>query len=292
MCNSLLEKNTMNAILELFGVPEKKLDTDTLKKILVRQNCPFTNSRCFKVRKSQPDVSIGTCTVNYGKENKQVIICPRRLLQKNQVFCDCIHLLTLHDPGNEFHIVPEITVPGGSIDFFFVSVKNGKVKDFVAVEFQTMDTIGTVWPLRQRILNQYAIQTEPVDINSGKSFAMNWKMTAKTTLVQLHHKIKTIEKLGKHMVFITQDHLLKYMQQKFCLDHLSLPGKVGDSLHFHAYSLLAKGKNYTLNLESRLSTDAAGVATCLGLQTESNIEMAEILQKLEQKISDKTLMTL
>jgi carbonic anhydrase len=94
------------------------------------------------------------------------------------------------------------------------------------------------------------------------------------------------------MFLVTQDHLLKYMQHEFCFGYLSQPGKIGDSIHFHAYSLATNGKNYTLNLALRLSTDTAGVAACLGLQANSNVEMEEIIKKLEQKISTKTLMTL
>src|SRR5690606_25420329 len=97
--------------------------------VIEKQICPFTKKRCFKVRKSEPNISIGTCTVRYGSENVPVVICPNRLLQKRKVFMDCLHLLQLHQPGNDIHIVPEITVPGGSIDYIIASVKNGKVVD-------------------------------------------------------------------------------------------------------------------------------------------------------------------
>lgn len=53
----------------------------------------------------------------HGKANKPIMICPRRLLERRQVFTDCLHLLTTHEPGNELHVVPEVTVPGGSVDF-------------------------------------------------------------------------------------------------------------------------------------------------------------------------------
>jgi len=86
---------------------------------------------------------IGTCTVNYGKENRPIIICPHRLLERRQIFTDCIHLLTLHEPGNEFHIVP-VSIPGGSVDYFLASAHRRKVKDFVGIELQTLDTTGTV----------------------------------------------------------------------------------------------------------------------------------------------------
>ena len=57
---------------------------------------------------------------------------------------DCLQLLTLHEPGNELHVVSEINLPGGSVDYFLVSAARGKVRDFVGVELQALDTTGTV----------------------------------------------------------------------------------------------------------------------------------------------------
>jgi hypothetical protein len=148
---------TENKILELFGNPSKKIQGINWQRVVQKQWCPFANTRCFKVRKSQPEISIGTCTVRYGRNNKDVIICPNRLLERKQVFTDCVHLLTLHEPGNEFHVVPEVSIPGGSVDYFLVSAKGGKVRDFVAIEFQTLDTTGTVWPERQRSLKSLGL---------------------------------------------------------------------------------------------------------------------------------------
>jgi hypothetical protein len=45
-------------------------------------------------------------------------------------------------------------------------------------------------------------------------------MTAKTTLVQLHHKIRTLEHLSKKLVLVAQDHLLAYMKKEFTFAHL------------------------------------------------------------------------
>lgn len=85
----------------------------------------------------------------YGKESKDIIICPHRLLERGQIFLDCIHLLTLHEPGNELHVIPNIAIPGGNVDYFLVSARNKEVRDFVGIELQTLDTTGTIWPDRQ-----------------------------------------------------------------------------------------------------------------------------------------------
>lgn len=277
-------------ILELFGHPVGTTGIGW-QRTVQRQWCPFTNTRCFKVRKSQPSISIGTCTVRYGKGAKDVIICPNRLLERKQVFPDCVHLLTLHQPGNEFHVIPEVTIPGGSVDYFLVSAKRGKVRDFVAIEFQTLDTTGTVWPERQRALKALGLPVRPDDIRSKKGFGMNWKMTAKTILVQLHHKIKTFEHISKHLVLVVQNHLLDYMREEFDFAHLS-DARVGDSMHFHSYRLNECSAAWRLELESRVSTDAEGIARCLGLQAEAKVELEVIIAELEKKLSANTILTL
>lgn len=213
------------------------------KSIVDSQHCGYLQKKCLKNRKSQADIAIGTCTVNYGTNNQNIIICPHRLLEKRKIFIDCIHLLTLHRPGNELHIVSEINLPGGSVDYFLVSTQKNKVKDFVGIELQTLDTTGTVWPERQRFLLSKNISVSDLDTNSTKPFGMNWKMTAKTILVQLHHKIDTFEHLSKHLVLVVQDCMLDYMKKEFSFDHI-VQSRIGDSMQFHSYSLDKLITNY------------------------------------------------
>ena len=281
----------MSNIVELFGHCVAGRDRNW-RRIVRRQECPFLNRRCYKVRKSEPDMSIGTCAVIYSRDSQPVIICPARLIERRQIFVDCIHLLTTHQPGNELHIVSEVSVPGGSIDYFLVSARKGRVRDFVGIELQTLDTTGTVWPERQRLLRELGVPRLDEAEDSEKSYGMNWKMTAKTTLVQIHHKIQTFEHLNKKLVLATQDKLLAYMTKEFNFDHLSAPATVGDSMHFHSYRMAEQpDRSYRLTLEARLSTDAAGIALCLGLQAEARIGLEEIIQALQAKISPKTLFT-
>lgn len=275
-----------NRVLELFGASTRARKANWARLVKAQQ-CPFTKTKCYKVRKSQPDVSIGTCTLRYGADRKDIVICPNRLLERKQVFMDCLHLLTLHEPGNELHIIPEISIPGGSVDYFLVSARQGKAKDFVAIEFQTLDTTGTVWPERQRLLRSLGFKVASKDVASDRSFGMNWKMTAKTILVQLHHKVDTLEHIGKRLVLVIQDHLLSYLRREFNFSHLR-DVRVGDAMHVHAYELKTQGQ-FRLQLATRISTDAAGVAKALGLQAETRVELETILAELERKMSRRTL---
>lgn len=280
----------MSKIKEFFTYPVTDTKVDWVR-ILDEQYCRYTHKKCYKTRKSEPEISIGTCTVTYGKNNNNIIICPHRLLERHQIFVDCLHLLNSHEPGNELHIVPEVSIPGGSVDYVLVSTdKNRKVKDFVGIELQTMDTTGTVWPERQKLLKELNLVSGDTILN--KTYGMNWKMTSKTILVQLLHKIETFESLNRHFVLVVQDHLLEYMKKEFSFAHVK-EAKIGDSMHFHAYSLdEVDGTLLKLHLQSRLSTDSAGIATLLGLNARANIEFEEIAKILEAKISDDTVFDL
>ena len=220
-----------------------------------------------------------------------MLICPFRLLERKQIFLDCIHLLSLHEPGNQLHVVPEVAVPGGSVDYFLASVRDGKVKDVVGVELQTMDTTGTVWPARQRFLERVGALTVRESHQPYRTYGMNWKMTAKTTLIQLHHKIQTFEAINRRLVLVTQDHLLRYLRDSFDFDHVG-NAKVGDSMHFHAYRFGEREGKYSLELASRLSTSAEGVAACLGLKAEPRVEFTKIVMEVEKKLSRDTLVTI
>ena len=280
----------MKQVLELYGVSTDNEDADW-ERIVGLQSCPFTNKLCPKIRKSQPDVTIGTCTVSHGRENVGVMICPNRLLERKQVFLDCIHLLTLHEPGNEFHVVQEVAIPGGSVDHFLLSTRNGRVVDFVAIELQTLDTTGTVWPARQKFLSEKGLSIE-YDAEDDRRYGMNWKMTAKTILIQLNHKIHTLESLNKHLVLVIQSYLLEYMRREFRFDHIG-DARLGDSAHFHVCSLGKRhDDSFQLNLMSRLSTNADGIVACLGLQADPNVELAHLIASLESRISSDTLLTI
>jgi hypothetical protein len=283
----------MDTILlsEFFTIPTDA-ENQNWNDIINNQYCSFLNKKCIKVRKSQSEISIGSCTVKYGKGLNDVIICPHRLIEKRKIFLDCIHLLSLHEPGNDLHIVSELAIPGGNIDYFLASVKEGKVVDFVGIELQTLDTTGTVWPVRQRFLRSKGIDVNESDTESKKTFGMNWKMTAKTILVQLHHKIQTFEHLNKHLVLVVQDHLLNYMSREFSFDNISKTALIGDSMHFHSYSLYKNNSLYSLRLANRLSTDSNGIALFIGLQAEARIELDLVFKAIQGKLSDRTLLSL
>ncbi|MGC1273082.1 MAG: hypothetical protein WBC44_05205 [Planctomycetaceae bacterium] len=63
-------------------------------------------------------------------------------------------------------------------------------------------------------------------------------------------------------------------------------------MHVHSYTINESGGGFRIELDTRMSTDAKGVADCLGIQANTKIEFEAIVAELERKISAKTLLTL
>lgn len=277
----------MSRVLELFGNSTR--DSPNWASIVREQLCPYIVSACIKTRKSQPELAIGTCCVSYGRQQRRVVICPNRLLRRGKVILDCTRYLRAHRAENDLHLVPEVTVPGGSVDYFLVSVDKGTVTDFVGIELQALDTTGTVWPARQRFLRSVGVGEHGGDAASGRRYGMNWKMTAKTTLVQLHHKVRTFEALGRQLVLVLQDELMSYLQNEFAFGHVGRASD-GHPMQFHAYNVQDGSQTDSgLQLVGRLSTDTEGVRRCLDLQTEARVDVEHLGAQLRRKLNPSTL---
>ena len=274
---------TSTPIAELFGVSTSS--SQDWNDLSTSQQCPFARKKCFKVRKSDPSISIGTCVIKHGRSAQELIICPNRFLSdQGQVFADSLHLLKRHEPGNQFHVVPEVSIPGGSVDYFLVSSKGSQPIDFVGIEFQALDTTGTAWPHRQAFLRSQGVSVTTVP---KKPMGINWKMTAKTTLIQLHHKIETFQAIGRRLVLVLQQELLDYMAREFTFTHLE-DAEPDNSLHFHPYRIVETGESLSLELLSRKSTNAEGLAKALELRQNPRVEVSQILADLASKIGTHT----
>jgi hypothetical protein len=274
--------------LELFTIStEQELSKEEWQDILNRQHCNYSNKKCFKTRKSQPDVSIGTCIVGYG--GNPIIICPNRFLQHNQIFLDCLHLLKAHEPGNQLHIISEIQVPGGTIDYFLVSVRRNEVRDYVGIELQALDTTGTVWPSRQKFIrDEIGISVE--NALTSKTYGMNWKMTAKTILMQLHHKMVTLELFGKNLVLVIQDCFYSYIGKIFNTSVLR-ESDSADPFQLHTYHLEQENQGgFSLELSSRYSTTTLGIETMLGMRKDLELSEQKLIDKLKARVSHETLL--
>ena len=276
-----------NRVVELFG---HAVGADVpWASVVAGQQCPFTSRSCVKTRKSDASIAIGTCTVMFGRPKQATMICPHRLLAGGTIFKDCVGLLKHHEPSNSLCLVPEVQIPGGNVDYFLVSTHRGEVRDFVGIELQTLDTTGSVWPERQRLIRELGLPPTDDQWQSDKPFGMNWKMTAKTILMQLHHKVATFENVGKSLVLVVQDVFLDRIQRDFRGAHLHAPARTEDSLQVHSYTFGNGGTSAAgLSRVETLSTDSDGVVKLLGLEADAQVELSAIEAALRTKLQSAT----
>lgn len=254
--------------IEFYGEPVTMPPSPQLLDAITSELCPFRSTRCMKTRKSDKHVTIGACVVAY--KGVPVVICPHRFLQHQQVFLDCIPLLTA---TGRYLAIPEMNVPGGHVDFFLVAYENETVLDYVGIEFQAVDTTqtGAVWQAR-------------TDALSGRMsppylYGMNWKMSAKTILMQMHHKAATFEDAGKKLVLALQGNFLEYIEREFAATHVRNADRT-DSVHFHAYDCVDLNGRLSLVRTKSLSTSAAGVEKLLGQSQKPSATDTELTSQI------------
>ncbi len=100
--------------------------THDWQQILTQQTCPFIKKRCVKQRKNNSSQTIGACIIGY--QDEPLIICPKRFLEGNQIFLDAVRLLKARNV--RYVVVPELSIPGGSVDYFVVAMRGDDVVDY------------------------------------------------------------------------------------------------------------------------------------------------------------------
>jgi hypothetical protein len=261
----------MKQPLEFYGV--NTASEQPWKRILLEQQCPYSASRCVKQRKSNPQQTIGACIVGY--QEQPLIICPKRFLQNHQIFVDAAALLKTR--GARYIVVPEITMPGGNVDYFVVAMRGDEVLDYVGLEIQGLDTTGSggIWAAREDLMRG-AMQGD-------YGYGVNWKMSAKTILMQIHHKAEAFEQLGKKLLLVIQRQFFDYMQREFQTEHFHA-AQAHDTVHFHLYDCLDVNDSYRLRLENRISTNVSGVERMLKLGNTAQISHEDIIAIIKRKL--------
>lgn len=135
----------MSKISEFFGLNCKDESLD-FEAAMNTQICPYTQRVCTKMRKSDPDIKIGTCSVQY--QHQDVIICPYRLLEHNQIFIDCLHFENIGSEENLLSLCQNRSV--FSVDelkeFWRKHRYNLKILKFIFVKSLSKRlTLGYLW---------------------------------------------------------------------------------------------------------------------------------------------------
>ena len=259
--------------LEFYGELATATDTTLLRKAIMAEQCPFIDARCIKQRKSDSSQTIGTCIAGY--QGVPLIICPKRFLQGHQIFLDCIRFL----PRNgRYFVVPEVAVPGGNVDYFLVAQsETGDILDYVGIEIQSLDTTATggLWEAR--------VDAVKDTLKDNYNFGINWKMSAKTILIQMAHKAPTFEALGKKLVLVVQTEFMTYMEREFRSGHLRSADST-DAVQFHSYDCVYLGNALSIVQGTAKSTSAQGVDQMLGLGKENLIAEEVMIAALKAKM--------
>lgn len=108
-------------------------------------------------------------------------------------------------------------------------------------------------------------------------------MSAKTILLQMHHKAESFELLGKKLVLVLQEQFFAYIQREFNAIHLRT-AHIDDSVHFHLYNFVERNEGLHLTLSRRMSTDVAGIERLLKYGKGAQILEEEIVNKIKLKL--------
>lgn len=270
----------MNGVSELFGINASFLSQQE-KNSIKNQICPYTKRKCSKMRKSYPQEKIGVCSVKY--KSNDIVICPNRFLEDNTIFKDCVPLLSKTQIDNEVFVIPEVVLPEGQIDFILTLINKKTIENFVGVEVQSVDTTGSVWNERQKLLIEHGLikETEPL---IGKTYGLNWKMTVKTILVQMLHKCRIFEKLNKHLVLVIQKSLFDYMLENFNLTDINIDDNNG-FIHLHVYDLVNQNKSLKLTLFAKKRTNSAIIERCLLPSNNKKSDLFSLKKILESRVN-------
>lgn len=275
----------MSNVNELFGFYTGGDTLPDLKYALTKQSCPFNGRPCYKTRKSNPDTAIGTCSLIFDNINQPILICPEPLTKKGKAFTDCLQFIAASIAGSDLYLIPEVKTSVGRIDYILAAFRSNQLLDFVAIELQTLDTTGSIWNERQKLLieNGYA-----VDAGEARSPAasLNWRMTAKTILAQLVQKSQVFASMNKHIVLVCQKPLYDYMTKNFNFSGVR-EAILTDVLHFHSYDYLCINNNMELTLANMRSAPLEAVERIMGSKTDTSREYQKICEILTNRKCDE-----
>lgn len=277
----------MNKVNQMFGLYTNAKKFPDLKMVLKEQICPYMGRKCYKTRKSDPDIAIGTCSLCFNKVGQPILICPEPLTQGGRIFTDCIPFVANSIAGSDLYLVPEVTIDVGRIDYMLVTAKNGVPIDFVAIELQTLDTTGSIWNERQDMLRDNGYDVEEGEARS-KSASLNWKMTGKTILAQLVQKSQLFAYMNKNLVLVCQTPLYDNMAKNFNFSGVH-EADSRDVMHFHLYDFVEDNNTMVLKLNRMRSASLETVEAIIGDDPKANYELEKILDVLKRRICPEYL---
>ena len=275
----------MSRVNEMFGLYMDGDSFPDLSSVLRDQTCPYSGKPCYKTRKSDPGTAIGTCSLIFDNEKQPILICPEPLTKDGKVFTDCLQFISGSIAGSDLYLIPEVVTSVGRVDYVLAAFSAGRPVDFVPIELQTLDTTGSIWNERQKLLieNGYAVDEGEA---RSKGASLNWKMTAKTILAQLVQKSQLFAAMNKNLVLICQTPLYKYMSEHFNFSEVH-DATLIDVLHFHMYDYVPENDAMLLKLSEMRSASLTTVERIMGADSDGSKEYKKICEALAAKACDE-----
>jgi hypothetical protein len=290
-------------ITEFFGFSPLDKSAEAIK-FRNSKNCPFVEGKCIKTF-SDGEIS-GACTVKQT-QGMPVICCPQRLYAENykilqdvalSAFNDSLPLVPSGDAivrSQEEKVIAvfgkgwgrELRLPsrGGSyfVDWILAVVEKRKLKEFVAIEVQTIDTTGNYRKERDAYITG-------VDFNGSSKAGLNWENVSKRILPQIIYKGHVLRReslCSKGMYFICPQPVYERILERLggkLLDYIPHPG----SLTFVRYDIgseVEAGKIRNLVLCGQQTTTVDQVANAF--TNPSNLPPANVYADAITKALDK-----
>lgn len=267
--------------VEFYGYPYFDNSAEA-KRSYKEEHCPFLDQRCKKRRKSNNEITIGTCTLGYRKRGESEytphVICPHRF-EADAIFDEIPQLFTT---DGELFRVPEISLLGTSIDYVMGKrdPDTGEILDFAGVEIQALDTTGKVW--NHKMAYETGADMEDVD----DSYGINWAMSiTKTMMQQAWKKGQAFQEWGENIVFLLQDVSLEYLRQNANTSRLEV-AKEENPVHFYSYSLNFdyNDEQYKWAIDEKVSSDLQGISQ---MMDSSEDDVPPTAEEFKKSIADK-----
>lgn len=236
--------------------------------------CPFLNSRCTK-RSQRIEGPFPVCTVWYGGGRSRVgarlmCLCPNRFYEIDLVKDIVEHCWPPGPRPENPRVAYEVKMARfGNVDMVVADIDEhtGKVKKFVSVELQAVDTTGSYEPAYQGVL----YNAPEVDV----SFSINWKNVRKRFISQMVDKGIYHHHWGTRIVAVLQTPLYENMRRAMEWEELP-PDRGGNTVIFMLYDYVPdplRPGAYVLALDRVVGTSHSSLMTASLYQDVPSIDL-------------------
>lgn len=209
--------------------------------------CPFTKKRCVKAASATP---LPVCSVFRG--GRQVIICPKRLLERDVIDDVIDSCWTAAAPVHKA-IASEVQLGDfGNVDFVVADVDGSNVENFISVEAQAVDVTGSYRPAYDALVAGAMLTRAP-------TFNLNWDNVYKRYVTQLIRKGFYHHHWDTKMVALMQDDVYKYIYNKFPFLTTTDVGDQSVNIVFLIYKIVGSGP-YHLVVDRAVGTSHANLS--------------------------------